>query len=55
VLMTRKAGDGLTVVSQPLWETHVDSDAEIEVCESPRGAPELLVLENAQVLHVRFP
>jgi hypothetical protein len=55
VLMTRKAGDGLTVVSQPLWETHVDSDAEIEVCESPRGAPELLVLEDAQVLHVRFP
>jgi hypothetical protein len=31
VLMTRRAGDGLTVVEQPLWESHVDPN-----CSSSR-------------------
>lgn len=55
VLMTRKTGDGLTVIAQPLWETHVEADAELTIHEPRKGPPELLVLEDAQVLHVRFP
>jgi hypothetical protein len=55
VLMTRRAGDGLTVVGQALWETHVAADADVDVHLPRRGPPELLVLEDAQVLHVRFP
>ena len=55
VLMTRKAGDVMTVVPQALWETHVDADADLEVHQPRRGAPELLVLEESQLLHVRFP
>ncbi len=56
VLMVRRSGDGLAVVEQPLWETHVDAKAQVLVHENARrGPPELLVLEDAQVLHVRFP
>jgi hypothetical protein len=56
ILMTRKTRDGLTIVPQPLWEMHVDSGANVVVRENPRGGPaELLVVEDTQVLHVRFP
>ncbi len=60
VLMTRRSGDGLTIVEQPLWESHVDPDAKVVAHGSsngnPRGGPpELLVIEDSQVLHVRFP
>jgi len=56
VRMTRRTDDGLTVVAQPLWEMHVEADAKIALREPRRGgATELLVLEDAQVLHVRFP
>jgi VCBS repeat protein len=55
VLMTRKTGDGLSVVPQALWETHVEPEAEITVHDAHRGPPELIVVEDAQVLHVRFP
>jgi hypothetical protein len=56
MLMTRKTKGGLTVVDQPLWEMHVDSGADVVVRENPRGGPaELLVVEDSQVLHVRFP
>jgi hypothetical protein len=56
VLMTRRSGDGLTIVEQPLWESHVDPDAKIVAHSNPKGGPpELLVIEDSQVLHVRFP
>jgi hypothetical protein len=56
MLMTRKTGRGLKVVDQPLWDLHVDANAEVVVRENPRGGPaELLVVEDSQVLHVRFP
>jgi hypothetical protein len=56
LLMTRKTGDGLAIVEKPLWEMHVESGADLVVRENPRGGPaELLVVEDAQVLHVRFP
>jgi len=56
VLMTRRSGDGFAVLAKPLWETHVDSGAKVVIRENPRGGPpELLVVEDAQVLHVRFP
>ncbi len=56
VRMTRRSGDTLTVVEKPLWEMHVAADAKMSLRESPRGGPpEILVLEDAQVLHVRFP
>lgn len=56
LLMTRRTRDGLTIVDQPVWEMHVESGADVVVRENPRGGPaELLVVEDAQVLHVRFP
>jgi hypothetical protein len=56
VLMTRRAGEKLSVLADaPLWETAVAATAKVVVRERPRAAPELLVLENEQVLHVRFP
>jgi hypothetical protein len=56
VLMTRRSGDGMTIVEKPLWETHVDSGAKLVLRDAARsGSPEFLVVEDAQVLHVRFP
>jgi hypothetical protein len=52
LLMTRRAGEKLTVLDKPLWETAVAANAKVVVDE---GSREVLVLENDQVLHVRFP
>lgn len=52
--LVRRTGGGLSVVDLPLFETHVHEDAEL-VLHEPRGRPpEVLVLEEAQILHVRF-
>jgi hypothetical protein len=56
VLMTRRSGDALTIIEQPLWESHIDAKAKVVAHANPRGGPpEVLVIEDAQVLHVRFP
>ena len=55
VLMTRRSGKGLTVVDTPLWETRIGKDASVVLDEPAAGAaPEMLVVDDAEVLHVRF-
>ena len=50
-------GGRLEVLDRPLWELRVDEDARVRFAERPEapGRPDLLVLEEAQILHVRFP
>lgn len=55
LLMTRRAGDALAIVSRPLWEMRVHEDARMVVRERRDAPTELLVIEDAQVLHVRWP
>ena len=57
VLLTRRGRGGWSIQSQPLWELRIHPNSWI-VIGAPRGkrkAPDLLVLEDEQVLHVRFP
>lgn len=57
VMMTRRNRGGYTIHSRPLWELRVDPRARVIVGpdRGKRKAPDLLVLESSQVLHVRFP
>ena len=57
VLMARRDGRGLRIIPEPVYEFRIESDAGVRFGPS-RGktkAPDLLILENRQVLHVRFP
>ncbi|MCE9637763.1 MAG: VCBS repeat-containing protein [Planctomycetes bacterium] len=53
--MVRRTKDGLTVVPQPLFETFVTPDARIVVREHAKSPPEVLILEDTLVRHVRWP
>ena len=56
VLMVRKTRDGMQLVERPLWEIPVESRATLLIAEgTPERAPELLILEETQVVHVSFP
>jgi hypothetical protein len=52
--LVRRAGEGLSVVPQPLFETFLPEDAKVVVRENGGPAPEVLIVEDAQVRHVRF-
>ena len=53
--MVRRAKDELTVIERPLFETTVDRGAEIRVEPGVgRSPPEILVLDDTSLLHVRF-
>jgi hypothetical protein len=55
VLMTRSTKDAIDIFDRPLWEMHVDKEARLVVHEAgARGRPELLLLEDEQLHHVRF-
>jgi hypothetical protein len=58
VLLVRKLpgkGTALTVFDKPLWTLAIDEDAKVEPLPvAPRAKPQLLILESAQVLYVRF-
>jgi hypothetical protein len=49
----RRTGRGLMVRDEPTFEMRVEKNAEVRVAKGDRG-PELLILEHAQVHHVRF-
>jgi len=52
--MVRERKGRLSVPRRALFELAVDEDAEVDVGHGAAGVPELLVLEDARVLHVRF-
>lgn len=55
VLATLRSRTGLSLRAEPLWRTRIDDDADVtSEASGPGGAPELLVLEDGRVLHVRF-
>ncbi len=56
VMRLRRSRDGLAVADTNHFSLKVDDDAEFQI-DVPRGGgrAELLVLEDLQVLHVRFP
>ena len=59
VMFLRAQGTGdkstWTLMERPLWELAVSERADVEIVPAAAGAkPELLVIEPAQVLHVRF-
>ena len=54
-LYARKRGDDWNIFDKPVWELAVADDAQLVLEPGLAGQPpELLVVENAQVLHVRF-
>lgn len=58
VLMLRAAPrtGALSVIEKPLWTLSIDPKADVQLVNaSGAGKPRLLVIEPAQVLHVRFP
>ncbi|MEM8884667.1 MAG: VCBS repeat-containing protein [Planctomycetota bacterium] len=57
VMMTRRTNDGLEIISKPLYTLRVEKNAGVRYGPSrgKRKAPDLIVLEDKQVLHVRFP
>jgi hypothetical protein len=57
VLLTRRGRRGWSIHNQPLWELRIAPNSWIVVgpYRGKRKAPDLLVLEDEQVLHVRFP
>jgi len=57
VLMARPTGRGLQIVPTPVFELRIDPRAGIRFGPSrgKRKAPDLVILESNQVLHVRFP
>ena len=53
--MVRRQGKGLTVFDRPIWTLGVDREAQlVTVPVEGRRLPDLLVVEPAQVLHVRM-
>jgi hypothetical protein len=53
--MIRRSGEGLTVVPQPLSEIHIQDNAKVRIRDREGAAPEVLVVEDGQVRHVRWP
>jgi len=56
VLMVRRSGEGIKVLDKALYEVRIDEDARIRVGpeRGRRKAPDVIVLERRQALHVRF-
>jgi len=56
VLMVRSTGEGIKVLDRPLYEFAIDERASVRFGpdRGRRKAPDILVLERSQVLHVRF-
>ncbi|MCB9892244.1 MAG: VCBS repeat-containing protein [Planctomycetes bacterium] len=54
LLYMRRGRGGLEILPKALWNRTIPEDAEVEVLEGSRGAPELVVLEKHQLMHVRF-
>ena len=60
VLMTRRTGDTLKVFDRPVYEIPISEDASVTIGpqrKNARGrdkAPDLIIVERRQVLHVRF-
>lgn len=55
IYWTRARRGALEIVPQALWEQNLDEDAELEWLERPGQRAELAILEEGQLLHVRFP
>ncbi|MHC4938280.1 MAG: FG-GAP repeat domain-containing protein [Planctomycetota bacterium] len=57
VLMARANRNGMQIISKPIFELRIDPKAGIRFGPSrgKRKAPDLVILESEQVLHVRFP
>ncbi|MHC4452038.1 MAG: FG-GAP repeat domain-containing protein [Planctomycetota bacterium] len=57
VLMARTTRGGMQILSKPVFELRIDPKAGIRYGPSrgKRKAPDLVILETRQVLHVRFP
>jgi len=56
VLMIRKTRDGLQLIDKPLWEIGVEERANLVIEEgAPGRAPEILIMEEHQIVHVSFP
>ena len=55
LFMTRTGKSGLTIHERPLWTLRIDKRAKLRLPPRRAGRPAtLLVLEQEQVLHVRF-
>lgn len=54
LLMTRKDAGGLSILERPLWTSRVDEDSVVHVHHQDGEPPELIVIGDRQVLHVRF-
>ena len=56
IFMVRRNRGGLKVISKPVYELRVDEDANVHIGpQSGKKAPDLLIIEENQLLHVRFP
>lgn len=56
VYMVRRSRNGLQVISKPVYKLRVDEDAKLHIGpQRGKKAPDLLIIEETQVLHVRFP
>ncbi|MCG3133672.1 MAG: hypothetical protein HMLKMBBP_00888 [Planctomycetes bacterium] len=54
--MVRRQGESLSVVERPLWETVLSDGATVHVHEpAGRKPPEVLIVEDGMVRHVRWP
>jgi len=60
VLMTRRTGDTIKVFDRPVYEIPLAEDARVRIgperkdARGRRKAPDLIIVEKTQVLHVRF-
>lgn len=54
LLMMRRTSGGLTILGRPLWTSRIDEDDLLHVHRPADGPPEILVLGDRQLLHVRF-
>ena len=52
--MVRRRGDQLDVVRKPVWQRAVHEETRVIPLSRGERAPELLLVEPSQVVHVRF-
>jgi len=54
--MVRRTRSGLKVLSKPVYKLRVEEDAKVHIGpQRGKKAPDLLIIEDNQLLHVRFP
>jgi hypothetical protein len=56
IFMVRASRSGLKVISKPVYELRVDEHAQVHIGpHRGKKAPDLYIVEEGQMLHVRFP